>query len=360
MHCANSKNTKARILFVDDSKLMRLSGQKILAETFDIVLAENAIQAQEILEADPMIQVVFSDLNMPGKSGYEFLGDLRQSGDKRLGSLPVIIITGAENQETERQRALKAGATDFISKPFKASELMARAQAHASHKEAERRLHELQQSHQTDSATGIGSRHYCLQRLGQAISFARRHGQDLSLIHLHLDGLQALCQELGEPFASSAWKKIGEVLKSSIRHEDTVYRTGEESFCFMLPATDTQGAAVLRDRFMPDLEALGLQPNGETLNVRCEFSIQAVTLDTGVDVEALLDRGLREPRRTVVAVDTGVSPIDIEQALAMIERGELTDLQPHLDSLTRRLEPLLRLAGQRLSADPQLARTGTE
>lgn len=360
MHCANSNKTKARILFVDDSKLMRLSGQKILAQTFDIVLAENVTQAQEILAADPTIQVVFSDLNMPGKSGYEFLAELRQLEDNRLNSLPVIIITGAENQETERRRALEAGATDFISKPFKASELMARAQAHASHKKAERRLHELEESHQTDPATGIGSRHYCLQRLGQAISFARRHGQTISLIHLHLEGLQALCEEMGEPFSGSAWKKIGQVLQGSIRQEDTVYRTGIESFCFLLPATDTRGAEVLRDRFIPDLEALGLQPDGNTLNVRREFSIQAVSIDSGVDVTALLDQGMREPRQSAVTTKSDDCPLDLEQALAMIERGQLADLQPHLGALTRRLEPLLRLAGQHKSPGQQLARTGTE
>ncbi len=358
MHCANSNETKARILFVDDSKLMRLSGQKILAETFDVVLAENVDQAQSILETDPTIQVVFSDLNMPGKTGYQFLAELRQCDEKRLTTLPVIIITGAENQEIERQRALNAGATDFISKPFKASELMARARAHASHKEAVRRLNELEQSHQTDQATGIGSRHYCLQRLGQAISFARRHGQTISLIHLHLIGLKALCDDLGEPFASSAWKKIGLVLKGSIRHEDTVYRTGKESFCFMLPATDTRGAAVLRDRFIPDLEALGIRSSGDTLNVRREFSIQAVPLDSGIDVEALLDQGMREQRQSVAEVNH--SELGLEQALSMLERGELAELQPHMESLTRRLAPLLRLARQQTSPDQPMARTGTE
>jgi two-component system, cell cycle response regulator len=343
-----SPGVRPRILFVDDSKLMRLSGRKILAEQFDIVLAEDAVQATTFLSEDPTIQLVFSDLNMPGKSGYELIDELRSSEQVRLRELPVIIITGTDDLEQERRKALELGATDFISKPFRASELLARAQTHASHKEAVRRLRMMQQQHPVDPATGLGNRQYCIKRLSQAISFAHRHQQPLSMIHLHLSGLDELLTELGEPFSSQAMQHLGQVLRRSIRQEDSIFRTGPNSFCFMLPATDTAGAEVLQQRFIPDLEALGLSREGGALNVHCRFSVQSPRLDQAEDAEAILALGMSEHDASALPPTPAPRPAsspDLEQALAMIESGQFDELAEHLPQLLKRLEPLLALVG---------------
>ncbi|MFU8833066.1 MAG: response regulator [Wenzhouxiangella sp.] len=359
-----SSTIRARVLFVDDSKLMRLSGRKILAGEFDVVLAENAAEARRMLDADPTIQLMFSDLNMPGDSGYDLLGALRGCDEPRLRELPAIIMTGSDDQENERQRALELGATDFISKPFRASELMARARAHASHKEAIRRLRDLEEQRQTDLHTGLGNRRYCLLRLDQALSFARRHRQPLTLVHLHLVGLKALVAELGQPYGSSALGRIGRVLARSIRREDTVYRTDNESFTFMLPATDVAGAEILRDRFIPDLEALGLRPHGKALNIQCRFSIQSPETETDVSCEALLAQGLASAsigiKTDKPAHRPGMaqSPPDLEQALAMIARGEHASVHEYLPALMARLQPLLRLAGHTEQPRESWSRTG--
>ena len=344
---------RARILFVDDSKLIRLAASKMLAERFDLVLAENATEALNRVHADPTIQVMFCDLNMPGDSGYDVLEKLRASTEARLRDLPVIIVTGTDQQEQERERALHAGATDFISKPFRASELLARATAHASHKEAVRRIQWLEQQQHTDPASGLGTRHYCKQRLTQAISFARRHGQPLTLMHLHLAGLTRLMRELGEPFACRALEKIGAVLKGVIRNEDTVYRIGTSSFCFMLPATNAVGAEVLRERFTPDLEALGIRADGQALNVPCRFSIQEPPLDGSMDAEEILRHGLH-PEQPGHASSPTVA-MDLEDALTRLKRGDIDSVREQLPDLMQRLEPLLALAGH---ANPYATRQG--
>jgi two-component system, cell cycle response regulator len=342
-HESLNQSVQARILFVDDSKLIRLAARKMLADHFDLVLAENAAQAREIICADPTIQVLFCDLNMPGESGYDLLEYLRESDESRLRELPVIIVTGTDELEQERQRALQVGATDFISKPFRASELLARATAHASHKEAVRRIHRLEQQRHIDPATGLGTRHYCRQRLTQALSFSRRHDQPLTLMHLHLAGLTRLIRELGEPYAGRALEKIGIVLRRIIREEDTVYRTGTSTFCFILPATNSAGAEVLRERFSPDLEALGIHPDGRALGIVCHFSIQEPPLDGSMDSEQILRAGLApEPARSKRASKVSM---DLEDALARLQSGDSESVLDQLPDLMRRLEPLLKLAG---------------
>ena len=76
--------------------------------------------------------MVFSDLSMPKLDGFGLLERIRNSTETRIQNLPVIIITGAEDDEETKQLALSKGASDFISKPFESVQLRTRAKTFAS------------------------------------------------------------------------------------------------------------------------------------------------------------------------------------------------------------------------------------
>lgn len=339
--------SRPRILFVDDSRLMRACATRILGDDFDLVLAESAEQAWELLQSDSRIEALFSDLHMTGKSGFDLLDQVRSAQRSQLADLPVVLITGEEDGEKRRKHALALGATDFISKPFKASELMARARAYAQTSQSSRRLRLLEEAHHVDPATGLGNRRYCEERLLQAMSFAHRHGQALVLMHLRLDGLGALLDDLGETLAARALQRIGETLARRVRREDTVFRSEDETFSFLLPATDAEGARRLQQRFLPDLEDLGLCPHNESLAVEAGFIIQTPPKPNGRDVSDILDEGLAgqaTPAAEPAGEDAHIP--DIEQVLRMIERGEQERIRSFLPTLERRLGPLLALIGE--------------
>ncbi|WP_376695055.1 GGDEF domain-containing response regulator [Wenzhouxiangella sp. EGI_FJ10305] len=333
--------SRPRILFVDDSRLMRACATRILGQQFDLVLAESAEQAWELLQADSRIEALFSDLHMGGKSGLDLLQEIREADKPHLIDLPVVLITGEEDGETKRKHALLLGATDFISKPFQASELTARASAYAQSGQSARRLRLLEQDHHIDSQTGLGNRRYCEERLMQAMSFAHRHKQPLTLMHLRLDGLTALLGELGEPHASRALKRIGDTLGRRVRREDTVFRSDTETFSFLLPATDAEGAETLQERFMPDLDELGLRPDGEILEVEAGFIVQTPPPPNGRDGAQILEEGLAGRASPVMPGAEPEEAPGIEKALRMIERGQGDRVKPHLASLQERLRPLL-------------------
>ncbi|HSH28171.1 MAG TPA: response regulator [Wenzhouxiangella sp.] len=340
--------SRPRILFVDDSRLMRACATRVLGQEFDLLLASSAEQAWELLQGNPDIAALFTDLHMDGSSGFDLLQQVRQAGHAHLVDLPVVLITGDEDGEARRRHALMLGATDFIAKPFKASELLARASAYARTGCSARRLRLLEQEHHLDPETGLGNRRYCEERLMQAMSFAHRHQQPLVMMHLRLDGLGALLEELGEPHAARALGRIGETLRRRIRREDTVFRTEPESFTFLLAATDAEGAAKLQRRFMPDLDDLGLCPRDEALSVRAGFIIQTPPPMNGHDAAWILDEGLSGrptpvPSPQLVASD---SVPNLEQALRLLEQGRADRVEPHLQPLARRLEPLLELLDQ--------------
>jgi two-component system response regulator PilR (NtrC family) len=101
-----------RILVVDDDDTIRDTLYELLSEEYICLTAETAEQALARLEAD-VYDLVLTDISMPGLSGVELLGHIRQ----RFSDTPVIIVSGIDDRE-HAQRLIKLGAFDFLVKPF--------------------------------------------------------------------------------------------------------------------------------------------------------------------------------------------------------------------------------------------------
>ena len=114
-----------RILVVDDSDINRDVARRILeSEGASIILAENGLQAVDCLERRPQsVDLVLMDIQMPVLDGREATRRIRR--DLSLTTLPIIALT-AGALGSERQCALDAGMTDFITKPFDAAALVLR------------------------------------------------------------------------------------------------------------------------------------------------------------------------------------------------------------------------------------------
>ena len=101
-----------RVLLVDDDETIRDTLYELLSENYICQTAETAEKALARLEADEY-DVVLTDISMPGLSGLELLGHVRQ----KYPDTPVIIISGIGDQE-HAQGLIKIGAFDFLLKPF--------------------------------------------------------------------------------------------------------------------------------------------------------------------------------------------------------------------------------------------------
>ncbi|HPM01250.1 MAG TPA: response regulator [Candidatus Cloacimonadota bacterium] len=113
----SSEKTKLfPILFVDDDPL----AHKLIESSFKdwkVFYAFSAEDALKLLEKEN-IQIVISDINMPGMSGIQFLEVIK----KRYGTIQVIMIT-AEDEIENLINALSMGANDFLIKPVNKTQL---------------------------------------------------------------------------------------------------------------------------------------------------------------------------------------------------------------------------------------------
>ena len=115
-----------RIMVVDDDPQIRGVLIRLLSRlTGSVIQASSAEEALEALRVTPP-DLVLLDIGLPGRNGHAVLSEIRASADLRL--VPVVILSGEGNRE-DKLRALRAGATDFMSKPFDSEELMTRLQA---------------------------------------------------------------------------------------------------------------------------------------------------------------------------------------------------------------------------------------
>jgi len=114
-------------LIVDDSKVMR---EMVIAclRALDGLTFTHAASGLEALEKLSLqsFDVVVLDLNMPDIGGYEVIEFIR--GQDKLISLPILVVT-TRGDDSSRTRALAAGATRFMTKPFAPEALLGEVRA---------------------------------------------------------------------------------------------------------------------------------------------------------------------------------------------------------------------------------------
>ena len=217
---------KLRILAVDDSRVMRRAMSKVLGKDYDVIEAEHGEDAWTLLTNDPDIQTVFTDLSMPYLDGFGLLDRMRSSDDPRLQDMPVIIITGKDDDDATKQKALDKGASDFITKPFDSVQLKARAKAHVRFKETSRKLTEtsdqLERQAAVDELTGLGGRRYFSKASEEHLAFIKRHGGHFTLIRLDIDEFNQLFIQSGKEQANLVLQQVGQTLAKIVRKEDTI------------------------------------------------------------------------------------------------------------------------------------------
>jgi DNA-binding NtrC family response regulator len=108
---------KKRILIVEDEeKLRRVIGLQLASAGFEV---DNAGTAEEALKIVDRADMVLTDLKLPNMDGLQFLGLIRRQNSQ----VPVVMMTAFGSVETA-VGAMKAGATDFLLKPFSLDHLM--------------------------------------------------------------------------------------------------------------------------------------------------------------------------------------------------------------------------------------------
>ncbi|WDP93055.1 MAG: diguanylate cyclase [Desulfobacter sp.] len=275
------------ILIVDDDLAIKESVEEYLKLlSYNVRSAENAQEAIEILktfEAD----VVLTDIMMQGMDGLELTRVIKTDYD-----IDVMVMTGY-SADYSYEEAIKAGASDFIFKPFRFEELDLRIKRvlreTAFKRERAKLLAEMEQLAITDALTGLYNSRQFFHQIKQEIKRYDRYSRALSLLILDIDFFKNYNDTWGHLEGDKVLMGIGRIISSCLRSMDTAYRYGGEEFAVILPETGLKKACVVGARIKDNIAKEVFTPdNGQTRSVT--VSIGAAELKEGEDFTDFIKR----------------------------------------------------------------------
>jgi two-component system cell cycle response regulator len=361
---------KPIVIVIDDSRVIRRAIGKILSSEFTLIEAEDGEAGWEHLVNDSRVQVAISDVEMPKLDGYSLICRIRASEEQRLRDLPVIVITGAQDDLT-RERAFACGATDFVTKPIDGVQLLARARAHARLDQTTRKLTEtsksLEEQTAVDPLTELHSRRYFLQRATQDLAFAKRHSQDLALIRLEFDNFRDIYKRHGDEVCDQIFVWLAGLMRANSRVEDTPARIRGGEFAILAPSSDRREATTLAERIRNAVANAPFSHNGSPVPLSISLGIATLNSDRVDTIDDLLARaeqkltlakaaggnqlGLGYEDEVPAPEEAVFEQPDLEAALKIINDGEGGKLLPYLPDLLTRVLPLVELCDQQLDLD---------
>jgi diguanylate cyclase (GGDEF)-like protein len=365
---ARGVGPKPFVLIVDDSPTIRMSLTRFIQDEFEPVEAANGEEAWEHILGDERIEVVLTDLSMPGLDGYGLVSRLRDSVVSRIQNLPVIVVTAADDTDA-REKAFKAGANDFVAKTSDRIELLARLRAHQKLANTIRQLEvsqrELREQANTDTLTGLANRRFFEQIANKELSLMRRQKEYFAVLMMDIDHFKTVNDTYGHAAGDYVLVQVSRCLSQTIREEDMVARIGGEEFVVGSPYTNRLAAIVLAERLRKAVESLVIEFEDNQIPVTISIGI-ALLPQAGENLEDILaaaDERLyvakQNGRNRFCAadkksedreIDVDMVCPKIDEALAMISHGNLHRLLPHLPKLLEDLIPMFELVNEETSS----------
>jgi len=213
---------KKTILVVDDTKenIHMLIG--LLGDDYNVMAAKSGKAALEIVNEEK-IDLILLDIMMPEMNGYEVCELLKSQTATK--DIPILFIT-AKTDEDSIEKAYDVGGIDYVTKPFKPKELLARIHTHLKLSET---LQTLEYMATKDSMTGIYNRRKFFEL--SEVLFAQT--DNLFAVMIDIDKFKNINDTYGHPFGDIIIKSLTQTISNIIPNEAVFGRLGGEEFAIL-------------------------------------------------------------------------------------------------------------------------------
>jgi len=249
------------LLVVDDEETLRsVVSQVLSADGFEVAVAASGEEALEVFR-ESSHPLVITDIRMGGMSGIELLTEIKRHNP----DTQVVIMTSHASLDTALS-AMRAGAYDYLVKPFESLDLISAVAGRAAEKarlvarnrelvdQLQRANSELKEVNTAlkemavrDGLTALYNHRHFQEALMLEIARSQRSGKPCSIAFMDVDNFKAYNDTHGHPDGDRLLKTLSGILMSHLRCSDLAARYGGEEFVLLLPETPKEAALRIAD-----------------------------------------------------------------------------------------------------------------
>jgi diguanylate cyclase (GGDEF)-like protein len=233
--------------------------------------------------------VYLVDYVLPGTTGDAVISELRQRDPDA-----VIVCVSGLVADRALSNALLAGADDYLAKPFRADELMARLKIDI---RARMLLDRLRHASTHDAMTGALNHAQGIELLKAQVETSRRYGRPLAVLMCDLDDFKLVNDRFGHLTGDAAIVAVSRQARETLRGADSLCRYGGEEFLAIMPETCLADALAAGEKLASAIRSMESVADGLALSL----SVGAAAWRDGDFAETLLaraDANLYEAKRT--------------------------------------------------------------
>ncbi len=267
-------------MIIEDSPFVTRIVRNILSRhgLENIFEAQDGEQALELIkELKFDVDIIITDYIMPGMGGEELCRTLR--GIEALEQVPIFFISSI----TEKEAILsffKAGASDYLPKPFTEEEFRARIVTHLRNRKYTKELESLnlrfQYQAEHDALTGVYNRGYFQSELASRFAHCKYTNEDLGCILIDLDYFKNVNDTQGHAYGDLVLKEFSKLLLNLHRDSDIAARYGGEEFVILLSGATWDECKLVAEKIRSSAESLIYNDGSTELQVTVSVGVASL------------------------------------------------------------------------------------
>ena len=281
---------KMRILIAEDDKISRRVLEASLSEWgYDVTAVADGNEALALLRRENAPRLVVLDWMMPGLEGVEVCAKIRERSEQPY---VYVLLLSARNEKQDMLAGLKAGADDYLTKPFDTHELRARIFAGErilrlqDELIAARDALQFQATH--DALTGLLNRGAILRDVTRELTRARREHVSAGVILVDIDHFKAVNDDYGHLTGDAILHGVAMRMSGLLRAYDSIGRYGGEEFLVLAPSSDAEGAMQFAERLRAGVESTTYETDAGSLRLTLSLGVAVSNPEDAPDSHVLL------------------------------------------------------------------------
>jgi diguanylate cyclase (GGDEF)-like protein len=331
------RSDSVNILVIDDDSADRRLTELALKSSpqtkrFATQMASSLAEGLELLKHQSF-DLVLLDLGLPESRGLDTLENFR----RECPNAPVLVLTGLQDEEAGVE-AIKKGAIDYVTKPFKQDGLRTRISIALQMVELQDKLLFLAN---TDELTGLTNRRHFFNILEREILCAKIKDNPISVMILDLDHFKSINDTYGHLSGDTVLKQAAEILQQSIYPLDVVARYGGDEFVILMPSTPPEKAAQAAERLRGIVDSHEWKVPSQQVSMTTSIGLANSDYRNSLspaelieDADSALYAAKRSGRNCVVCYDQ----INPRQKVLNPQERDFQELQNKVSSLARQLQ----------------------